>query len=223
MLLILRLRVWIVQMIYGKYSYAYISFFKRRDLKPDVLPCLKDHYLTHFYPFYRKAKDSVMFKSRQAIQYGEFRFGCSFRESPKGALEPDNFSVYKVDADILSAYGFRGQSFGVKHKEVAFFLNNQFLLGEYSFSLSDKSSMPDTERIVSELARRYQVDLGGLKSNFYIEDGNDSLIYVLDTGFSFNLSYFSPTVAAISDKMEKWFEEPKLKDEEILSEDSLSL
>lgn len=223
MLLILRLRVWIVQMIYGKYSYAYISFFKKRDLKPDVLPCLKDHYLTHFYPFYRKAKDSVLFKSRQPIQYGEFRFGSSYRESPKGSLDADNFSVYKVDSDILSAYGFRGQSFGAKHKEVAFFLNNQFLLGEYSFSMSDKNSMPDTDRIVSELARRYQVDLGGLKSNFYIEDGNDSLIYVLDTGFSFNLSYFSPTVAAISDKMEKWFEEPRLKDEEPLSDDSLSL
>ena len=222
-MLLLKLRTLWIKMVYGKYSYAYANFFRKKNLKSDVIPTLKDHYLTHFYPFYRRIKDSVLMKTQGQIQFGETPFGSSYKASPKSHVEPDSYSVYKIGKNMLEVYGYRGTSFGAKHKEVLFFLDQQFVLGEYSLSKSEKAHQPDHDKLLLELVNRYQIPLGERRGNFYIEDPADSLLYFDDKGFSLELAYFNPSIGNITNLMEKWFEEPKIKDEAPPSEDSLRL
>jgi len=203
----LKLQIWLTGLIFGKYSIQYIEFFRKRDLQPDIRPCLKDHYLPHFFPFFKRVSEAPLLKTRETIQFDDTTFGCLYKKSPFLKRKPETFSAYRIGKDVLTVFGYGGRSFGSKHREIAFFLNNSFVLGEISYSLT-KSEKPEIEKIYSELARKYEVNVPDSSKGFYLEDPADSLLYCHNNGFELILSYFNPNVDGLLEALEQWFKEP---------------
>lgn len=203
----LKFRIWLTGLIFGKYSIQYIEFFRKRDLKPDIRPCLKDHYMPHFFPFYKRVREAPLLKTREKIKFLDTEFGCLYQSSPFKRREKENFSAYRIGNNILTVYGFTGNSFGTHHREIAFFLNGKFVMGEITFSLSRYKDL-DISKIYSELGKKYGVAPPDTSKGFYIEDPHDSLIYCYNNGFELVISYFSPKVEGIIEAMEDWFNEP---------------
>ncbi len=203
----LKLQIGLMGLVYGKYSIQYIEFFRKRNLQPNIRPCLKDHFNTHFFPFYKRIAEAPLVKTRVTIQFNDSPFGCARKNCSLLKQKPDTFSAYRIGKNVLSAYGFLGWSYGTQHKEKAFFLNDRLVLGEISFSLH-KTQKPDIEKIYSELARKYQVELPDTSKGFYLEDPADSLIFCHNNGFELILSYFNPNVNGILQAMEQWFQKP---------------
>ncbi|MDN5330315.1 MAG: hypothetical protein PWP35_2102 [Bacteroidales bacterium] len=203
----LKLTIWLTGLIYGKYSIQYIEFFRKRNLQPDVRPCIKDHYLPHFFPFFKRVAEVPLLKTSEKIIFDASPFGYTFKNCPFSKRKPETFSAYRIGKNVLTAYGFAGRSIGAKHREIAFFLDNKFVLGEISFSLG-KSEKPDIEKIYAELASKYKISIIDSAKGFYIEDPADSLIYCHNNGFELTLSYFNPNVEGLLEAMELWFKEP---------------
>ncbi len=203
----LELQIWLTGLIFGKYSIQYIEFFRKRNLQPNIRPCLKDHYLPHFFPFYKRVSEAPLLKTREIIQFDDTPFGCLYKKCPFLKRSPETFSAYRIGKDVLTVFGFGGRSFGSKHREIAFFLNNRLVLGEISYSLT-KSEKPEIEKIYSELARKYEVSVPDSSKGFYLEDPADSLLYCHNNGFELILSYFNPNVDGLLEALEQWFKEP---------------
>ncbi|MGC8865338.1 MAG: hypothetical protein ACP5O2_06400 [Bacteroidales bacterium] len=204
----LQFRIWLARLIFGKYSIQYLEFFRERGLNPDIRPCLKDHFMPHFFPFYKRVNEAPLLKTREKIRFLDTDFGCLYKLSPFKRRKIENFSAYRTQNHVLTIYGYAGHSFGAHHREVAYFLDSRLVLGEITFSLS-KTKKPDIPKIYAELAQIYGITPPDTSKGFYIEDPYDSLLYCYNNGFELVLSYFSPKVEGILEAMENWFKEPK--------------
>lgn len=202
----LKFRIWLTGLIFGKFSIQYIEFFRKRDLKPDIRPCLKDHFMPHFFPFYKRVSEAPLLKTREKIHFLDADFGCLYKASPFKKRNTENFSAYRTGPNVLTVYGYSGRSYGTKHWEIAFFLNNRLVMGEITFSLS-RHEKPDIPQIYAELGKKYGVTPPDTSKGFYIEDPYDSLLYSYNNGFELVLSYFSPKVEGVLETMENWFKE----------------
>jgi hypothetical protein len=199
----LYLRIFLIKLIYGKYSWEYISFFKENNLRPDVKSCLKDHYLSHFLPFSSKVENPLVFNTKEKIVFSKMPFNTRFKDSEIKKMEPDTYSVYMAGNDLISVYGYLSSAFGKRNKEFYFFLNQHFVMGEFVFAEVQNRNI---EPIFAKLFEKYKLTNIEARDNFYIRDPFGSTMYIVNDGFSLVFTYFNPNTPENREIMEKWFE-----------------
>lgn len=203
MVYILQIRIFIIRLIYGKYSWEYISFFKENNLRPDVKSCLKDHYISHFLPFSAKVSNPIVYKTKEKIVFSKMPFNTRFKDSEIKKMEPDTYSVYKAGEDLISVYGYLSTAFGKRNKEFYFFLNNHFVMGEFVFAEVQNRNI---EPIFAKLFEKYRLTNIPERDNFYIVDDFGSKMYILNDGFSLMFTYYNPNTRENAELVERWFE-----------------
>lgn len=202
---------YLIQLFFGKYSIQYIDFHRRRNARPDITPCLKDHYLPRFAPFFQKPKDSKLLRTNERISFKDIDFLSSLKSSGILKNVPSCFSSYRIGGDVLKIFGFYKESHEGKVRENFYFINDLFVMGEFGFpDIQNRDTMP----VLNDLFSKYHITETSLKDNFYIEDPQGSLIYLVNTGFSIYIRYFNQDNSELYNRIEKWFE-PSFKVPEV--------
>jgi hypothetical protein len=208
----------IIRALFGKYSIQYIEFHRRRNARPDITPCLKDHYFPRFAPFFMKPKDSILVRSSEEIIFKDIPFLKNLRTSGILNQAPQCFSCYRIGGDVLKVIGYQKESHDGKLRENYYFVNDLFTMGEFGFP---DVQHRDIQVVLKDLFEKYGIEDRSLVDNFYIEDPQGSLIYFVNTGFSLYIRYFNQDNSDLYNRIEKWFE-PSFKPSEELKAKSKS-
>lgn len=191
-----------IKFFFGKYSYKYTAYHKAKFIKNPHPPCIKDDLMNHCVRFVEFDTNASNFETNQIIQFGGFEFYTSFKVI-NGKEKADCFSIYKLDNNIIAkAVGFKKEVFGNDIREVYFFINDVFFMGEYAFS--DVSRM-NNDKLVQMLKTKYGIQKEITSDTFYIQDKNKSIIFFENNGFNISIKYINLTEPIINQAWESFF------------------
>ena len=182
-------RLLLYKYLFGKYSYRYVSKFKKIYFMENPYPvCIQDDIRSHCQAFSTIQTEKPMSFTSTKISFGTFDFYTKFGTIKKSNT-PSCYNVYKLSDDItIKIIGFPTELMGSKIKECYFFINDIFFMGEYTFSdLSDLRN----KKIIEMLASKYDISIQQTDQAFYIRDNQDSLVYYNNNGFTISLQYIN--------------------------------
>jgi hypothetical protein len=102
---------------------------------------------------------------------------------------------------------------GIENRELYYFMNNIFFMGEFTFN---NSSDATHDKLLAMLASKYNIDKSGAKETFYIRDNEESLIYFDDNGFSTSIQYTNLRKSYVYDVWNAYFKNVVRKDADAL-------
>lgn len=188
--LIFRFKVFITKLTKGEYSTEYVNLFKGNDLRSPHTPCIKDEFIFHILMFYKKTKNAKVFKTNETIQFGNTSFSLKYNEIFKLRGIPMCFNALKMGKFEIKIVGYQDFIYESKIKSIYFFINDLFILGEYSFS---DYSMAESINISDLILNKYINESIKNIDEFYIEDSDKNSIYFKDNGFERSVKYLNLT------------------------------
>ena len=179
-------RLGYISLVYGRYSYEFLEFFKDNDLRSPHNNCVKDEITMHFYCFYKKKRDAAEFETTSRIEFGQVPFQTRYKHMLKSKGAPQCINVARFSDAKVNVLGYNETIQGIRMKSIHYFIDNLFIMGEYS--ISDLQKVKSTA-ISGAIASKY---LGGnvpAEDVFYITDPEGNQINFENNGFSINVRY----------------------------------
>lgn len=183
-----RLKIFITKLTKGEYSTEYVNLFKGNDLRSPHLPCIKDEFIFHIMMFLKKTENVRTFKTSENIQFGNTPFSINYKDIFKRRGIPMCFNALKINDYEIKIVGYQDAVNNSKIKSIYFFVNNIFILGEYSFT---DNSVAESINISKILIKKYINESLSNIEEFYIEDSKNNCIHFKDNGFERSVKYFS--------------------------------
>jgi hypothetical protein len=192
----------IIRSLFGNYSYEYVSHHKKYYAKNPFPPCIKEDLKMHCFNFIDINTDKPQFDSKSAIGFGSFPFDTEFVKV-KGGIIPNCFNIYRLsEKDTIKIIGMKTEILGLETKELYYFMNDKYFMGEYSFSdVSEASNI----KLISMLASKYEIDEAYAKESFYVRDDKKALICYENNGFSISIQYINLGNPQINEVWDKYF------------------
>ena len=180
------MRIWYISLVYGRYSYEFLSFFKENSIRSPYNGCVKDEITMHFVVFYRKIKNAKEFQTNTAIDYGKIPFMTSCKKLLKIKGAPDCMKVAALNDIKFVVMGYNETLQGLKMKSMYFFLNDHFVMGEFMF-INHLRSKP--ANLAGILSSKY-LDGNPIENDvFYITDSKGNQLNYEHNGFSISMKY----------------------------------
>jgi hypothetical protein len=179
-------RLLLISMVYGKYSYKYIKIYKDYFIRSPFKYCFRDDFIAHILFVLIKKPEVPSYKSLKDIYFEKTAYFTEYKQFLKKKGQPFCFNAFllKEKGCEIKALGYNETVNGSKAISVYYFMNDLFFMGEYIFK------NPKTD-IKSSLIDHF-LDSGAISSdNFYIENSKDRVIHFLDTGFTIDIKYLS--------------------------------
>jgi hypothetical protein len=183
-----RFRVFFTKLSKGEYSSGYVNIFKDNDLRSPHVPCIKDEFIFHILMFLKKTKNVKILNTSENIQFGNTPFSLKFDEIFKLRGVPMCFNALNINDYNIKIIGYQDIINESKIKSIYFFVNNIFILGEYSFADNSITESIDISKII---INKYINESIENIDEFYIEDLNNNCIYFKDNGFERSVKYFN--------------------------------
>jgi hypothetical protein len=178
----------IFRLLYGKYSFAYVNYHKKKYMKNPYPPCINDELVNHCFNFVNINKAKKLYNTQTEISFGVYPFYSKFSTVKRNVI-PNCYNIYKIsNKGRVKIAGFKKEIPGNENKEIYFFLNDSFFMGEYTFS---DVSKPSQVKLIMILASKYKIPALPDIESFYIKDKHDSLIYFENNGFSITIQYIN--------------------------------
>jgi hypothetical protein len=181
------IKLFFIRFFYGNYSYKYVTYHKNKFIKNPHPPCIKDDLMNHCFNFVDLNPQKKLYFTKSTIIFGFHPFYTDFK-TIKGNTTPDCFNIYKFDEYTIKIVGFKKEIFGNEIKEVYFFIDDIFFMGEYTFS--DVSKV-NTEKLIGMLTTKYKINEQIVNETFYIQDNQESLLYFENNGFTISIQYIN--------------------------------
>jgi hypothetical protein len=116
---------------------------------------------------------------------------------------PNCFNIYKLsEKDTVKIMGRRTESLRIETKELYYFMNDIFFMGELSYSDVSKTH---TKELVGMLSSKYEMAEMNSFESFYIQDHNESLISFDNNGFSITIQYINLGKTFINEAWNTYF------------------
>lgn len=179
----------LIKIIHGKYSYAYVHKFKKYANKSPFPYCFKDDILPYLrLPLFKK-ESTVNFNSDQNFQFEGLPFHCPEEDIIDELDRPDCFNAFKLKGIELKCFGYTGEEFGFRVKKVYFFADEEFILGEYIINGANKMN---AIKIADLVLDRCSVSGKIHSTRFLVKGKNNNCVFFYDNGFSVLVRYFNP-------------------------------
>lgn len=180
------LKLFYIRMVYGRYSYEFLEFFKENNLRNPHNNCIKDEISMHFFTFYKPKKDSVIYNTETKIEFGDIPFMTTYHEVVKKKGEPDCINVSKFGNSRVKLVGFNETLQNMSLKSMYYFIEDKFVLGEYHFHDLSKIKVPN---ILAPLSIKYMKGEKIESDNCFIIDAQGDKINYENNGFSVTIRY----------------------------------
>jgi len=176
-----------IRLIYGRYSFEFIEFFKEHNIRNPHNNCIKDEISMHFYVFFKPNRNALFFDTESKIDFGDIPFLITYARLAKQKGAPDCINIAKFSGSRIKLVGYNESLQNMKMRTMFYFINNLFAMGEYHF--------PDLHRIKREeilapLTRKYLNNIDIQSDNFYITDHSGNKIHFENNGFSITMRYY---------------------------------
>jgi|GEM_PF-510851 len=181
------IRLGYISLVYGRYSFEFMQFFKDSNLRSPHNTCIKDEITMHFYCFFRKIKNAGEFQTKANIEYGSVPFMYKYKKMIKTKGSPQCVNVAKFNNARVKVLGYNETIQGMRMKSIHYFINDFFIMGEYIISELQRVK---PSSITGTLSSKYLngFDLSS-QEVFYITDPNGNMINYEHNGFSINIRY----------------------------------
>jgi hypothetical protein len=171
-------------------------------MKNPYPPCIKEDLIYHCFNFIDINPKKKKYISKIPITFGSFPYYEKFATVKRNTV-PNTFNVYKLSKSCtVKVVGFKKELMGNEIREIYYFINDIFFMGEYAFSDITKI---DIEKIFESLATKYFIYETIVNEGFYIQDKDDSLIYFENNGFSISLQYINLRKPFINEVWDTYF------------------
>jgi hypothetical protein len=181
------IRLGYIHLVYGRYSYEFLEFFKDNNLRNPLNNCVKDEISMHFYTFYKAKRGALFFNTETKIEFGDFPFLMTYKKLCKLKGEPECINVSKFGGSRVKLVGYNETLQNLKMKSMFYFLGDLFVMGEYHFMDINKVRMSD---IIVPLTLKYLKGQKTESDNFYITDLQGDKINYENNGFSITVRYY---------------------------------
>lgn len=158
--------------------------------------------MIHCYNFIDIKPESKIYTTNAEIVFGSYSFYTRF-SGIKKISSLNCYNVYKLSNKYtVKVVGTKSEILGNEIREIYYFINDIFFMGEYSFS--DVSDL-NTGKIIGMLAEKYGINKTYAFDSFYIRDNNDSLIHFGNNGFSISVQYINLRKPLINEVWDTYF------------------
>ncbi len=176
-----QLKLHIIQVKYGKYSYAYIKQFKKFANKSPFPYCFKDDILPYLRLSLFKKDEVNIFASEKNLLFDGRKFHCQINEIIKDFGTPDCFNAFIIKGMELKAFGYSSEESGIRLNKIFFFTDNEFFMGEYHI---DELNTYDSINIADKILEKFGIKEKNHATHFFVEDKNKNEILFYENGFS---------------------------------------
>jgi hypothetical protein len=180
------LRLWYITLVYGRYSYEFLTFFKANNLRSPHNGCIKDEIMMHLMVFYKILKNSQEFRTTTQVDFGRIPFMTKSQNLFKIKGKPNCMKVAIQNNIKLMVVGYHETLQGRKMRAMYFFLNDHFVMGEYLFS--DLLHI-NPSQLVGTFSSKYLNGNPIEKDVFYIKDTKGNQLNYEHNGFSISIKY----------------------------------
>jgi hypothetical protein len=194
--------LWLTRVLFGNYSYEYVNMYKKYFTKNPFPPCIKEDIKLHCFNYIDKNPAKILFTTKTAVTFGQFPYYTKF-SAVKNKLMPNCFNIYRLsDKNTIKILGRRTEVLGIETRELYYFMNDIYFMGEYSFSDTSKSK---NELLTGMLSEKYKIESPIINESFYIQDDNESLISFDNNGFSITIQYINMGKSLINEAWNRFF------------------
>jgi hypothetical protein len=197
-----------LKMVYGHYSYEFISTYKKYFIRSPFQYCFRDDFVAHLLFVLYKKEDVPSFKSARDIYFENTPYFISYKEFLKQKGAPYCFNAFvfqKLDFEI-KAVGYQANIAGSKAITVFYFMNDSFFMGEYIFK-NPKTDIKTS--LINHFLESKEID----DDNFYIDNTKNRIIHYQDTGFTVDIKYLNREDSAIIQNLTGYYNFIKGKQE----------
>jgi len=196
----IQLKLWFSRSHYGKYSYKYVSLFKKyfdknpypHAVKYEVIPFLQVLNKTNL-------EESITDKN---IVFQDLEPGKPYIDLFKLKGEPDCFTIQEFKKTKIFVWGYDNNMYDYYTTVLYFFIDDIFIMGQYNFSRENQNIV--TNDLFNKLKDKYfengeRTD----QKEIIIKDSKGTKIQLFDDGFSFRICLYNPDVPIVKEKLLK--------------------
>lgn len=194
------LKLALVGGVYGKYSYEYLSTYKRFYIKSPFQYCIKDDFIAHIIYMLAKKENVPTFKSQHEIHFEKTPYFTRYRDFLKERGNPYCFNAFHFNqvGFEIKALGYKSTIAGSKAVLIFYFLNDSFFMGEYIFK------KPKTD-IKANIAGLFLETNDLEEDNFYIENTKNRIIHFHNSGFTVDVKFLNREDEAVINKLTEYY------------------
>ncbi|MBI9035760.1 MAG: hypothetical protein JEZ03_14965 [Bacteroidales bacterium] len=173
--------------LFGKFSYRYYSVLKKQSKKHLLVP-VRSSFISFFHDYFNPGNIAT-FHTETPVVFGNTNFGASTAEILAEIKHYDRFKVDQVGDKSGLILGLKPKKKGQQETQY-FFLDNQFLLGQYKFK---HISEIDALNIKTNILEYYKLDTNSPINHFMINDPENHTLEFLFNGYSLYIKHFGIT------------------------------
>ncbi len=181
-------RLFIIQLFHGRYSYRYVSTFKKFHIMDNPFPiCIDDDIVSHFSNFADIDPKNTLY-TKSTITFTTIPFSAKFSTLNKKG-KPERFNIYQFSKEYtVKIMGYANVILGNPIRELYFLANDFFVMGEYVFTDVSKAN---NKKLIEMLVAKYNITNPIKDELFFIRDDKDSVICFTNSGFSISIQYIN--------------------------------
>ena len=194
------IRLKIIGLVYGFYSYRYVSAFKKYFIRSPYQYCFRDEFISHLIYILAKKEEIPSYKSKQNISFENTPYNIKYKDFIKMKGKPYCFNAFLFSHSNfeIKALGYQEKVAGSMAIMVFYFMSDVFFMGEYIFR------KPRTD-LKASLAKQFLVGENIESDNFYIENSKDRIIHFQNTGFSIDIKYLNREDSSVISNLKEYY------------------
>ncbi len=180
------LNLLIIRAFRGKYSFEYLEFFKKHDLRNPLNNCIKDEITLHISVFFKRLKGASNFTTTIPIEFQDVPFLTSYKTLVKEFGTPHCINIARFDHKRVKVVGYNETFHQKKMKSLFYFIEDEFFMGEFVFS---ETRRMDPTQVKEGIAEKYLDGKLQDLDTFYIEGPLGNVLNYHDNGFFASVKY----------------------------------
>ncbi len=180
------LNLMIIRIFRGKYSFEYLEFFKKNDLRNPLNNCIKDEITLHISVFFKRLKGAIDYPTTVPIEFKDVPFLTSYKNLVKEFGTPNCINIARFDKQRVKVVGYQDTFHQKKMKSLFYFIEDKFFMGEFVFS---ETRRMDPTQVKEGISEKY---LDGVKleaDTLYVEGPLGNILNYHDNGFFASVKY----------------------------------
>lgn len=194
------LKVFLVGLIYGFYSYRYLHIFKKYYIRSPYQYCFRDEFISHLIYILSKKDEIPCYKSKKDISFEDTPYFTNYKDFIKRKGNPYCFNAFHFDYSNfeIKALGYQEKIAGSMAIIVFYFMNDSFFMGEYIFR------KPKTD-VKANLTEHFLMKNDVEEDNFYIENSKNRIVHFQNTGFSIDIKYLNREDSGVIKNLQDYY------------------
>jgi len=180
------LNLLIIKIIRGKYSYEYLEFFKKNDLRNPLTNCIKDEITLHVSVFFQRLKGAVDYTTETPIEFKDIPFLTSYKDLVKKFGTPNCINIARFEKTRVKVVGYHETFHQKKMKSLFYFIGEEFFMGEFVFS---ETRRMDPAQVKEGISEKYLNGKHMEADTIYIEGPLGNILNYHDNGFFASVKY----------------------------------